>query len=238
MPLPEKVRYLFLDSETTGVNHDDAVVEIGWIEVDEDFNHLAEVSSLIDPQRTIASAASAVHGLVLADLRDSPTLEEFFTVDDESCYGGTIDDPVVLCGHNVAFDHRFVKPYITNVVQEVCSLRWARRLYPDADNHQLQTLVFELNLPRATEAHRALSDVTTSIHLIKHICERTGLTLRQLAEASAEPVLLGTMLFGKHKGKRFDEVPTPYMRWMLENIAMDSDLKFTVEHHLNLRKPA
>jgi DNA polymerase III epsilon subunit-like protein len=212
------------------------VVELGWIEVDEDFNFIAEVQSLIDPQRSIASAASAVHGLVLADLQDSPTIEEFFSVDDESCYGRPITEPVVLCGHNIAFDHRFVRPYITNVVQEVCSLRWARRLYPDADNHQLQTLVYELGLPRATAAHRVLSDVTTSLHLAKHICERTGLTLRQLAEASFEPMLMKTLSFGKHKGKSFAELPTPYLYWMVEKLAMDIDLKFSVEQQLKNRK--
>lgn len=234
--LPSNVRYLFLDSETTGVNEDDRVCEIGWLEVDENFNFIAEVQSLIDPQRPIASAASAVHGLVLADLQDSPTIEEFFSVDDESCYGRPITDPVVLCGHNIAFDHRFVKPYITNVVQEVCSLRWARRLYPSADNHQLQTLVFELGLPRATDAHRVLSDVTTSLHLAKHICERTGMTLPQLAEASKEPMLMSVVPFGKHKGKGFHEMPAPYMRWMRDTLALDIDMKFTVEHYLNNRK--
>jgi DNA polymerase III epsilon subunit-like protein len=238
MPIPEIPRFLFLDTETTGVNADDAVCEIGWIEVDENFNFIAEVQSLIDPQRPIASAASAVHGLVLEDLRDSPTIEEYFSVDDETCYGRLITDPVVLCGHNIAFDHRFVKPYITNVVQEVCSLRWARRLYPQADNHKLQTLIFELGLPRATAAHRVLSDVTTSLHLAKHICDRTGMTLTQLAEASAEPMLMATMSFGKHKGKPFREMPAPYMRWMLDTLALDIDLKFTVEQQLNDRKYA
>lgn len=236
MPIPKDARFLFLDTETTGVNADDAVVELGWIEVDENFNFIAEVQSLIDPQRPIASAASAVHGLVLADLQDSPTIEEFFSVDDEACYGRPITDPVVLCGHNIAFDHRFVRPYLTNVVQEVCSLRWARRLYPGADNHQLQTLVFELGLPRATDAHRVLSDVTTSLHLTRHICERTGMTLRQLAEASKEPMLMSTMGFGKHKGKGFHEMPAPYMRWMLDTLALDIDLKFTVEQQLKDRK--
>lgn len=236
MPIPENARFLFLDTETTGVNADDAVVELGWIEVNKDFNYIGEVESLIDPQRSIASAASAVHGLVLADLQDSPTIEEYFSVDDASCYGRKITDPVVLCGHNIAFDHRFVRPYITNVVQEVCSLRWARRLYPQADNHQLQTLVFELGLPRATAAHRVLSDVTISLHLVRHICERTGMTLTQLAEASAEPALMSVLPFGKHKGKAFSEVPTPYFRWMLETLALDIDLKFSIEQQLEGRK--
>ena len=234
--LPADVRYLFLDSETTGVNADDAVVELGWIEVDENFNWLNQFESLIDPQRSIAPAASAVHGLVLADLQDSPTIQEYFSEDAPGCYGSAIEDPVVLCGHNIAFDHRFVKPYITNVVQEVCSLRWARRLYPHADNHQLQTLIFELGLPRATDAHRVLSDVITSMHLTKHICERQGLSLRELAEASVAPALMAVLPFGKHKGKSFDEVPVPYFRWMLENLALDLDLKFSIEQQLNQRR--
>ena len=236
MTIPENARYLFLDTETTGVNADDAVCELGWIEVDENFNWLSQFETLIDPQRSIAPAASAVHGLVLADLQDSPTIQEYFSEDAPGCYGSTITDPVVLCGHNIAFDHRFVRPYITNVVQEVCSLRWARRLYPEAGSHQLQAMVFELGLPRATAAHRVLSDVTTSLHLAKHVCERMGMNLRELAEASVAPALMSVLPFGKHKGKSFDETPAPYMRWMIENLALDIDLKFSIEQQLKKRK--
>lgn len=236
MTLPSNVRYIALDTETTGVNEDDAVVELGWIELDEEFNVLNQYETLLDPQRTIASAASAVHGLVYDDVKDSPTIGEYFSADDPSCYGHTIDDPVVLIGHRISFDHRFVKPYITNVVQELCTLRWARRLYPDADNHQLQTLVYELNLPRATEAHRVMSDIWTAIHLCKHICERTGLTLPQLAQASAEPMEIHKMSFGKHKGAEFRDIPTPYLRWMKDTLALDEDMAFTVNKHINERK--
>lgn len=233
MNLPDSVRYLALDSETTGVGADDKAVELGWIELDENFNVLSEFETLLDPQRPVSSSASAVHGLVLSDLQNSPTIEEYFSVDDPACYGKKIEDPVVLIGHRISFDHRFVRPYITNVVQEMCTLRWARRLYPDADNHQLQTLVYELNLPRASAAHRVMSDVWTAIHLCKHICERTGMSLRELAQASAAPMLVGKMPMGKHKGEPISEVPKSYLRWMFDNMDLDFDLKFSVESALN-----
>ena len=91
--IPDNVSYLVLDSETTGVEEDDKVVEIGWFEIDEEFNILNRYESLIDPQRMIAPAASAVHGLTLEELKDSPTIEEYFSVDDPSCYGKKITDP-------------------------------------------------------------------------------------------------------------------------------------------------
>ena len=236
MTLPANTRYFALDTETTGVNDDDKVVELGWIELDADFNVLNQFETLLDPQRRIAPAASAVHGLVYEDVENSPTIEEYFSEDDPTCYGRKIDDPIVLIGHRIAFDHKFVKPYITNVVQELCTLRWARRLYPESDNHQLQTLVYALGLPRATEAHRVMSDVWTAIHLCKHICERTGMTLPQLAEASAAPMEVHTMSFGKHKGEKIQDIPMQYLRWMLDKLSLDGDMQFSVENAIQYKK--
>lgn len=236
MPLPSNVRYLFADTETTGVNADDKVVEIGWIETDENFNEIARFESLIDPQRLVAPEASAVHGLTNADLEHAPTIEEFFSEDAEGCYGKLIEEPVVLIGHRIGFDHRFLKPFITNVVQELCTLRWIRKLYPDMGNHQLQTAIFALNLPRSEGAHRVMADVLTAFHLTQHLCERTGLSLRQLTEASYEPFPMATMPFGKHKGQPIDSVPPGYLRWMLKEMQLDMDLQFSVEQALNYKK--
>lgn len=229
------MRYLILDTETTGVGETDKVVELGWLEIDEDFNILDQRETLLDPQCLIAPAASAVHGLVAEDLKDSPTIEEYFSVDDPSCYGKPFSDPCVLIGHKVAFDYRFVAPYF-NVQALLCTLLWARRLYPESDEHKLGTLSYALNLPRPTEAHRVLSDCTTALHLLKHIAERTGLTLPQLTQASQEPRALPYVCLGKHKGKPWDEVPTPYLRWMADNITDDLDIVFSVKQEQQRRK--
>ena len=87
MALPDNVRYFVADTETTGVNVDDKVVEVGWIEIDENFNIISQVESLIDPERFISPESSGIHGLVNADVENSPTIEEFFSLDDPGCYG-------------------------------------------------------------------------------------------------------------------------------------------------------
>lgn len=236
MSLPDNVRYFVADTETTGVNADDKVVEVGWIEIDEDFNILSQVESLIDPERFISPESSGIHGLVGADVADSPTLEEFFSLNDPSCYGQTIDSPTVLIGHRIAFDERFLKPYFTNIVQPLCTLRWFRRLYPGSGNHQLSTAIFALNLPRSAGAHRVMGDVMTAYHLCKHIADRTGMNLRQLAEASAAPMKIELMPMGKHKDQPLSEVPPSYLGWMLKNMDLDMDLKYSVELALNYKK--
>lgn len=226
---PSNARFFVADTETTGVEDDDKVVELGWVEIDEEFNIIDQHESLIDPQRSIAPEASAVHGLVLADLQNSPTIEEYFSVDDPTCYGTGIGDPIVLIGHRIGFDSRFLKPYI-NIAQELCTLRWFRRLYPDSGNHQLQTAIFALDLPRSEGAHRVMGDIMSAYYLCKHVCERTGMSLRQLADASIEPMEVAYMPFGKHKGSRLRDVPASYLKWMLNTMdGLDADLKYSAK---------
>ena len=233
--IPDNARFFVADTETTGVGEQDRVCEVGWIEIDQDFNILGRVESLIDPERLIPAEASAIHGLTNKQVENSPTMDEFFSMSDPSCFGSKIVDPVVLIGHRIAFDHRFLKPYFTDVVQEICTLRWSRKLYPDSGNHQLSTMIYALNLPLSEGAHRVMADVLTSFHLCKHVAERTGLNLRQLAEASNDPMLMATMPFGKHKGSAIDDVPSSYLKWMQREMDLDIDLAFSIQTSLKNR---
>src|SRR5437899_9776245 len=153
MSFPDNIRFFVADTETTGAGPEDKVCELGWIEVDEHFNVLSETQSLIDPQYPISPSASGIHGLTNEDVEHAPTIEEYFSVDDPSCYGKKITDPIILIGHRISFDYRFLSPYL-NVTQELCTLRWARKLYPHSDDHKLSTLMFALGLPRPEGAHR------------------------------------------------------------------------------------
>ena len=235
LTIPDNAKFIVLDTETTGAERADKVCEIGWIVVDQDFNILEERQSLIDPQRMISPSASGIHGLTNDDVADSPTIEEYFSIDDPACYGHRVEEPVVIIGHRISFDVRYVAPYF-NIVQEVCTLRWARKLYPDASDHKLSTLMFALGLPRPENAHRVMSDIYSAYHLAKHICERTGASLRELTAASAEPMLVQIMPFGKHKGEAFKDVPRSYLQWMRGTMKdLDGDLLHTINHHLKAR---
>lgn len=217
--------YYVLDTETTGVTDDAGVCEIAWIEIDEDFNIIETVESLIDPQQPISPSASGTHGLVNADLQDSPTLREFFEV----VRGKGLAGPAVVIGHRVGFDTKFLPDFVEGGISEVCTLRWARSMYPDHDNHKLSTLMYALNLPK-TGSHRALGDVMTAYWLMRHICDMHGFSLSELAARSKEPLPVRYMPFGKHKGQPLAEVPVSYLRWALKEMKnLDIDLKHAFE---------
>lgn len=226
--------YYFADTETTGVDPSATACEIGWIKTDENFKVLEQVESIVDPEQMISPAASGIHGLVWDDCKSYPTLKEFFTEDDPSCHGKLLEAPAVIIGHRIAFDVRFLGPYFKQPPAELCTLRWARKLYPDADNHQLSTLIFALDLPRSEGAHRVMADIWSAYYLCKHICDRTGYTLGQLAKASLAPMEVPVLSFGKHKGTPFREVPKSYLGWMRREMKdLDADIKYTIDTILN-----
>ena len=230
------MRFIFVDTETTSDDESAAVCEIGWIETDEHFNEVARIESLIDPQKPIEPSASGVHGIVDEDVQHCPTLDEFFREKDQRCFGSLLDGEVVAIGHNVQFDTRFVKPYIPNLAHEVCTLRWSRKLYPDSKNHRLSTMKYLVNLPRNNgDSHRVMVDVEDALNLTKHICAMTGMNLKELVAASAEPMLVERMAFGKHKGMLMQDVPRSYLQWMAREMQLDKDMAHTVAYYLAKR---
>jgi exodeoxyribonuclease X len=218
------MRFIVGDTETTGPKPDDKVVEIAWVEVDEGLAVVDRVHSLIDPEMHIPAAASGIHRITDADVVHAPTIKEFFYE--------LMDDPlqgdVCLIAHNVQFDRRYFSPFISNLVAELCTLRLARRLWPEAENHKLQTLMFELDLDRGT-SHRADGDVDTTVDLLRKIVERSGKSLLELAAESMEPVLVEVMPFGKHKGKKLLDLPKDYVKWLLNLDNLDRDMRWSLE---------
>ena len=74
-----------------------------------------------------------------------------------------------LVAHNASFDRKFLDAELTRIRVHgnrdfVCSLRVARRVYPDAPNHKLETLIRYTSLPGGRH-HRALADAEMTAHL-------------------------------------------------------------------------
>lgn len=81
-----------------------------------------------------------------------------------------------LVAHNAAFDRAFWQAEgeragctPDEAHQFACTVRLARRLYPQAPNHRLGTLAVFHHLPDAGRAHRALADATVTAHLLLRI---------------------------------------------------------------------
>jgi putative quorum-sensing-regulated virulence factor len=50
------------------------------------------------------------------------------------------------------------------------------------------------------------------------------------------PAEIHSMPFGKHKGKRFSDIPAGYLKWTLENLTLHDDLRMSIKRYLRNRK--
>jgi exodeoxyribonuclease X len=219
------LRAIVGDVETTGADRSkDRVVELAWIEIDENLQVLDRQYSLIDPQMPISATASGIHGITAADVAEAPTIEQFFSLvlsPDHFAHS-----EVVLIAHNAPFDRGFLQRYIPIGI-ELCTLRLARRVFPEAENHKLQTLMYQLGLSRG-KSHSAEGDVDTCLDLLRKICERTGKSLQELLNEAMEPIWVEVQPFGKHKGTKLRDLPAGYIAWLLKLDNLDADLRWSL----------
>lgn len=225
------IRYKFADVETAGFRgpdeHGSGVVDVAWVELDENINELSERSSLINPGRNIEESAQAVHGISDAEVAFAPTLEAFYKNNWD-------DSPTVLIAHNVKFDQKFLSGCIQVLSGTLCTLELARAFLPEAPNHKLVTLAEHYRLERGT-AHRAAGDVRTGVALLRLIAERSKMTLPQLVQFQSRPTVLTVMPFGMHKGKAFSDLPASYLSWLLSTEGISSDVKMSADIALKLK---
>lgn len=213
------------DTETTGVCKEAKMVEFGYIELTGDMQPITAFESLVDPECHIPFGASGVHHILDKHVENSPTAEELFDI----VLKDVEFDDVWFIAHNSPFDKRFLSPHM-NIVQEICTLRLAKRFYPDADTHKLMSLAYELDLdiPHG-EAHRALYDCKVTLELLKRIIKDSGMSLEELAEMLNKPQKITKISFGKHKGAKLEDIPSGYVKWLLGQDNVDPDLKWSLE---------
>jgi len=113
------MRYIVLDTETTGLDPDDGhkIIEIGCIEI---INRKVTDNAFhkyLNPKREIDIEASKVHGLTTSNLSDKPLFEDIY--DEFLAY--ISDSPLII--HNAPFDMGFLKKEFSYLNQAVIFLR-------------------------------------------------------------------------------------------------------------------
>jgi DNA polymerase III epsilon subunit-like protein len=208
---------LVVDTETTGVDvKKDKAVEVGWLEVDEELNIISEFVSYVNPGMPIPPDASAVNNIYDETVADAPKLSELPWPEGD----------IVIVGHNISYDVHMVAGNL-NVVEEVCSMRLARRYYPGSvKNHKLQNLMEEFELPLLGDTHSALGDCHSVITLLKYIGK-----FAELRRELRTPHIFEVMPIGKFRGKPCSYVPAPYWYWVLD-ANFDADMRSTANYCL------
>ena len=160
-----------LDFETSGMSPEcgDRAIEIGAVKV-EDGAIVDRFQSLMNPQRRINAFIENFTGITNAMLTEAPPAEQIMMEFDD--FIG--DAPLVA--HNASFDRRFLDAELSRIDRRRrkpfgCSMLAARRVYPDAPNHKLETLVRYRNLPNDGTFHRALADSEMTARLWLAMCD-------------------------------------------------------------------
>ena len=132
------MRYVVLDTETTGLDPDDGhkIIEIGCVEVLNRNITPNTFHKYINPNREIDIEASKIHGLTNNFLRDKPLFEEVYSEFREYIS----DSPLII--HNAPFDIGFLKKehsvvsisdaFMNNEI--IDSLKLARKISPGKKN--------------------------------------------------------------------------------------------------------
>lgn len=154
-----------LDFETTGLSPDygDRAIEIGAVLI-ENNEIVGRFQSLMNPGMRISSFIEDYTGITNRMLGVAPpaadVMKDFFSFMSSHH----------LAAHNAGFDKRFLDAELARISRKkdrefACTMLASRRLYPDAPNHKLETLVRYKKLKTDGVHHRALADAEMTGHL-------------------------------------------------------------------------
>jgi len=154
-----------LDFETTGMSPDrgDRAIEVGAVRIERG-EIVARFEELMNPDRRVNGFIQNLTGINNQMLECAPPCS------DVMAKFADFIDGYNLVAHNASFDKRFLDAELTRIGmgysgEFVCSMLTARRVYPQAPNHKLGTLIQYKNLQGEGSSHRALYDAEMTAQL-------------------------------------------------------------------------
>ena len=247
-------KLIFFDTETTGNTEKDFLVQIAYKINDETF------VGLYKPEIKIPPEASAVHHITNKMVAEKPTFKE--STDQPIIKKLFEEENSIVVAHNAPFDLMIVKKEDINPSKFICTLRVARELDKEGkiDRYNLQYLRYLLDLDVEATAHDAMGDVLVLEKLFERLYNKIqeetkkdplaprgtppsqageDSVIAKMIEISSHPSLLRTFNFGKHLGKKIEDVlmtDRGYLEWLLaqklESDQIDEDWIYTLKHHL------
>ncbi len=156
---------IVIDFETTGLSPGcgDRTIEVGAVLVSNQ-QIVDRFQSLMNPEMRVSGFIEDYTGITNRMLSTAPSIKEVmhklkvFLAQHH------------LVAHNASFDSRFLDAELERINHKrknefACSMLSSRRLYPEAPNHKLDTLVRYKSLKTDGIHHRALADAEMTAHL-------------------------------------------------------------------------
>ena len=156
---------IVLDFETTGMSPDygDRPIEVGAVRI-ENGQIVDRFQSLMNPGFTISWFIESLTGISNELVATAPPCEEVMA--QFADWIGVVP----LVAHNVGFDRKFLDAELTLIGKNrenamTCTMLASRRLFPEAINHKLATLVRHCSIATNGTFHRALADAEMTGYL-------------------------------------------------------------------------
>ena len=144
--LVDATEFSVIDVETTGLSaRTNRIIEIGIVKV-KNLKITNRYETLINPGTYIPYYITQLTGISEKDISDAPFFED--VADEIKQFIGDS----VLSGHNLSFDHSFVSSeFLRSGIEplyneQVCTLKIARRMFPELKSKSLSSVTQFLNL--------------------------------------------------------------------------------------------
>jgi exodeoxyribonuclease X len=226
--------FAIMDTETTGVESHDQVVEISALLVSG--SRRVTWSTLVKPSVPVCPAARAAHHIGDEELALAPTPAEVLL----RAPLGLLKNSVMVA-HNLDFDARLLtQSGLAALLPErrICTLRCSRHVWPASPGHSNQLLRYWLGLrvPSSTGLpHRADADVVVTHLILEELLREHDIDA--LCRLTGKPVLLPTVQSGKYRGQPWSEMDEGYLRWVLDpKRQYGEDVTYTARHWLERKR--
>ncbi len=233
---------IFLDVETTELGESARIVQLAFKNTDTN----EVVNELFKPPSTISYGAMAIHHITNEMVADKPSFQD----SSQKTYLITALQNNIFVAHNAPFDIGVLNTEGVTVPFYIDTLRVTQHLI-DSEEYKLQYLRYSLGLKAEGMAHDALGDINVLealfYHLVKIVKQKHNINkedevLTHMQELSQKPVLQKIFMFGKHKGKTFEEIARidmGYLSWLYNSESskpqndQNESLVYTLKAHLN-----
>lgn len=180
-----KKKYIAFDVETTGLSPiNDRIIEVGAV-IFENGDIKQRYETLINPEVSISSSATAVNNITNYMIMHAP-LEEKVYLKLINFLGDAINEQTVICAHNARFDMGFLAETLMRLgysgkIRYVDTLSLSRELIKDVENYKQDTISKRFAITNA-QAHRAISDAEVCGKIFWELLKLTSEGKKQIQE--------------------------------------------------------
>lgn len=240
-------KLLFIDTEATGVDEADRIVQVAYNCKDEDEYR---VTAFFKPPVPIKPGAMAIHHITEKRVADEPPFEGSGT---KKHLLELSDKDYIFVAHNAPYDLGMLKKEGIEFKKSIDTLKIAKHIDDGQfENHQLQYLRYFYGLEvdlGILAPHDAFADIIVLEQvfwqLARELAHKEGLfaqgvddeaVVKRMVEITANPLLLKICGMKKHKGKTWEEVARidrQYLEWNLTRDDLGEDERHTINYWLN-----